>query len=326
MPHCRAAAIAVAAIMPQALDSGKPRQTMPSHGFPLSGMGGLCEHGTMCTAITTELQHARQTTIVLCASVFTSVFMSVLMAAAEPADAAGCAFEAQGDGRVAAVIDARTFRLEDGREIRLAGIEPAVSEKSAANRASALSAILTGRDVTLHGEDDTPDRYGREPAFVFLVSSQTAPAETLVQSELLAQGEALVSATVTDKECAAALMAAEAAAREAKRGIWADPTAIKNPESPGDILAGIGRFTVVEGKVLSVRQAGATIYLNFGRNWTRDFAVTISRRALPVFEAAGIALKSLENRRIRVRGWVEARGGPRIELLRVGQIELLGGN
>ena len=121
-------------------------------------------------------------------------------------------------------------------------------------------------------------------------------------------------------------MAAEATAREAKRGIWADPTAIKNPESPGDILAGIGQFTVVEGKVLSVRQAGATTYLNFGRNWTRDFVVTISRRVLPVFEAAGIALKSFENRRIRVRGWIEARGGPRIEVLRVGQIELLGGN
>ena len=131
---------------------------------------------------------------------------------------------------------------------------------------------------------------------------------------------------MTDKDCAAALAAAEAAARQAKRGIWADPAAIKNAESPGDILAGIGRFTVVEGRVLSVRQAGATTYLNFGRNWTRDFAVTISRRIVPAFEAAGLAPKSLENKRIRVRGWVEARGGPRIELLRVGQIEVLGGN
>ena len=169
--------------------------------------------------------------------------------------------------------------------------------------------------------DDTPDRYGRQPAFVFLV-----PTETLLQEELLAQGKALASATVADKECAAVLMAAEAAARQAKRGIWSDPAAIKNTESSGDILAGIGRFTVVEGKVLSVRQAGATTYLNFGRNWTRDFAVTISRRMLAAFEAAGMVPKSLENRRIRVRGWVEARGGPRIEVLRVGQIELLGGN
>jgi hypothetical protein len=131
---------------------------------------------------------------------------------------------------------------------------------------------------------------------------------------------------VTDKDCALSLTAAEAEARQAKRGIWADPAAIKNTESPGDILARIGQFTVVEGKVLSVRQAGATTYLNFGRNWTRDFAATISRRMLGTFEAAGITLKSFENRRIRVRGWVEARGGPRIEVLKVGQIELVGEN
>jgi hypothetical protein len=91
-------------------------------------------------------------------------------------------------------------------------------------------------------------------------------------------------------------------------------------------LTGIGRFTVVEGKVLSVRQSGATTYLNFGRNWTRGFAVTISRRMMAAFAAAGLVPKSLENRRIRVRGWVEARQGPRIEVLRVGQIEMLGGN
>jgi len=234
-------------------------------------------------------------------------------------DSAGCAFEPQGEGRVVEIIDARTFRLADGREVLLAGIEPVVSEK--AKRTSALSAILAGRDVTLHGEDDTPDRYGRQPAFVFLASS-----DTLVQGRLLAQGEALFSGTVTNKDCASVLSAAETEARQAKRGTWADPTAIKNAESPGDILAGIGRFTVVEGRVLSVRQAGATTYLNFGRNWTRGFAVTISRRMVPAFEAAGTGVKSLENRRIRVRGFVEARGGPRIELLRVGQIELLGGN
>jgi len=246
-------------------------------------------------------------------------FSLMFVAAASPVVAAGCSFELQGEGRVAEVLDARSFRLQDGREVRLAGIEPVVAEKT--NRTSALSVIIAGRDVTLRGEDDTPDRYGRQPAFVFLASS-----ETLVQSLLLAQGEALVSATVTNKDCALILTAAEAAARQAKQGTWADPAAIKNAESPGDILAGIGRFTLVEGKVLSVRQAGATTYLNFGRNWTRDFAVTISRRVTAGLEAAGIIVKSLENRRIRVRGWVEARGGPRIEVLRVGQIELLGGN
>ena len=233
--------------------------------------------------------------------------------------AAPCEFEPHGEGRVTEVIDARSFRLEDGREIRLAGIEPAFPGKSAAARGRVLAALLAGHHVRLHGDDDTPDRYGRQAAFAWIL-----PDERLVQRELLAQGEALVSPHVGDMECATALLAAEAAARDTKRGIWADPTAIKNTESPGGILSGIGRYTLVEGKVLSVRQAGATTYLNFGRNWTRDFAVTIPRRALANLAAAGLEPKSLENKRIRIRGFVEARTGPRIEVLLAGQIELIG--
>src|SRR5437667_7418182 len=151
-----------------------------------------------------------------------ALLLSVILVAtaAERAVAAGCSFEPQGEGRVAAIIDARTFRLQDGREVRLAGIEPVAAEN--ANRTSALSAIIAGRDVTLHGEDDAPDRYGRQPAFVFLASP-----ETLVQAVLMSQGDALVSGTVTNKDCASILTTAEAEARQAKRGAWADPAAIK---------------------------------------------------------------------------------------------------
>ena len=253
-----------------------------------------------------------------------SVTISALVLAAvvspAAASAAPCAFELQGEGRVTEVTDARSFRLQDGRDVRLGGIEPGfpVEAEAAAKRQRALTVILAGRDVQLRGEDDTPDRYGRQTAFVWLL-----PQETLVQQELLTEGAAVVSATVNDRECAAALLAAEASAREAKRGIWADPAVIKNAESPGDILAGIGRIMLVEGKVLSVRQAGATTYLNFGRNWTRDFAVTIPRRALANLAAAGLEPKALEYKRIRVRGVVEAHTGPRIEVVRAGQIELL---
>lgn len=233
------------------------------------------------------------------------------------AEAADCALEPQGGGRVAAVVDARSFRLEDGREIRLAGIERGTDGTGARD---GLSAIVTGRDVMLHGADDAPDRYGRQPAFVFAAGSEHS-----VQSELLRRGEALVSPDIADRNCAAALAAAERAARDSRLGIWADATAIKNTESPGDILAAIGQFAVVEGRVLSVRQAGAITYLNFGRNWTRDFAATIPRRMIPALESAGLGPKSFENRRIRVRGVVSSRGGPRIEVSRVGQIEVLGG-
>jgi endonuclease YncB( thermonuclease family) len=245
--------------------------------------------------------------------------VALIAAGVSPSIAAGCWFEPQGEGRVAAVIDPRSFRLEDGREVLLAGIEPAAADKAAG--IAALATMVAGHEVTLRWHDDTPDRYGRQPAIVFADDSQIP-----VQAVLLAQGEALTAADMADKDCAMLLAAAEAEARKVKRGAWMGDSAIKNAESPDDILTGIGRFTIVEGRVLSVRQAGATTYVNFGRNWTRDFAVTISRRGLAAFAAAGVEPKSFENRRIRVRGWVEARPGPRIEALRVGQIELIDGD
>ena len=243
------------------------------------------------------------------------LIVAFLLLANHTALATPCQFESQGEGRVVAIVDARSVRLDDGREIRLTGIEPTAMTKQA------LASLLASRDVTLRSTDDTPDRYGRQGALVFIGESDTP-----VQAMLLAQGDAMVSAEISDKDCAALLMASEAAARRQKIGSWADPSAIKNAESPDDILAGIGRFVVVEGKVLSVRQAGATTYLNFGRNWTRGFAVTISKRTLPAFESAGITLKSLENKRVRVRGWVEGSVGPRIDVRFVGQVELLSAN
>jgi endonuclease YncB( thermonuclease family) len=234
------------------------------------------------------------------------------------ASAEDCTSERHEAGRVAAVTDPRSLRLEDGREIRLAGIERAGADGASAS--AALAAITVGREVSLQGEDDSPDRYGRQTAIVFVAGSPHS-----VQSELLRRGEALAAIDIADKNCAAALIAAERAARDANLGIWAQPAVIKNAESSGDILAAIGRFTVVEGRVLSVRQAGATTYLNFGRNWTRNFAATIPKRLMPAFESASLWPKSLQNKRIRVRGVVSSRGGPRIELLRVGQVEVLGG-
>ncbi len=105
-----------------------------------------------------------------------------------------------------------------------------------------------------------------------------------------------------------------------------------NAETPSDVLAHRGRFALVEGKVVSVRESGSTIYLNFGRRWSEDFAVTILKRNERNFAAAGLDVKGLEGRRVLVRGFIEARGkqseagqdvwaSPYIEAERPGQIE-----
>lgn len=230
---------------------------------------------------------------------------------------AACEFTHQGEGRVHTILDARTFRLEDGREVRLAGIE--IAEDVADRGRATLEALIEGRTVTLRGADDTPDRYGRQPAFV-----TPEGADKPIQFELLTRGDAIASPVVRDLPCSRALLAAEAVARAARRGIWAGSAALKNAKSTDDILARRGRFTVIEGTVSSARLAGATFYANFGRRWTRDFAVIISRRMMASVEATGIDLKSLKDKRVLVRGWIETRGGPRIEITHAGQIEVIG--
>jgi len=242
--------------------------------------------------------------------------LTLLIAGAGDALAAGCQLAPQGEGRVAAIVDAVGVRLEDGREVKLAGLARLDTRRD--QDAAALAGLALGREVTLHGDSDTPDRHGRQPALVYRLGDQAS-----LQAMLLADGHAVASGDLPDRGCRAELAAAETRARVAGHGFWAEPAAIKNPENPGDIVSRIGRFTLVEGRVVSVREAGATLYLNFGRRFTRDFAVTISRRDAAAFEAAGIALKSLEKRRILVRGVVEKRRGPQLEIRRMGQIDLV---
>jgi hypothetical protein len=123
-----------------------------------------------------------------------TVLPALVALATVPARATDCAGQPQGEGHVIDVVDARSFRLSDGREIRLAGIEPVVADSTKAGRTADLSAIIAGQDVSLRGEDDAPDRYGRQSAFVFLAGSDTP-----VQNLLLKEGAALVSSEIAEK-------------------------------------------------------------------------------------------------------------------------------
>ena len=123
--------------------------------------------------------------------------------------------------------------------------------------------------------------------------------------------------------CAKALLKAEAQARRSRIGLWTDSSyRIKASNDSAALVAGLGRFAVAEGKVLSVRESGGTIYINFGRVWSRNLTVTVARGNLPAFAAAGMDPKKLEGVLVRVRGWLEERNGPRIEAVRPEQIEI----
>ncbi len=237
-----------------------------------------------------------------------------------------CRFELLGTGKVLQVVDGRSLVLDDGREVQISGIEiphtSVAGELQAAPAKAALEAMLLDQLVELRGLQEVTDRYGRTVAFVV---RQDGPID--VAGELLARGHARVAAHIGDAACAAELLSRERVARTSKLGLWSEPyyDVIEARNAP-DLLAARGRFSLVEGKVLSVRESGGTIYLNFGRRWSEALTVTISKRHERIFSGAGLWLNRLEGRTVRIRGWIEERNGPRIEANRPEQIEVAGLN
>ncbi len=230
-----------------------------------------------------------------------------------------CRLEVAGSGRVVAIPDGRSLTLDDGREVRLAGIEVPPAAKPA------LESLLLGQTVELRQRQPASDRYGRILAFVSL-ASPAEDAEPSVAHALIERGLARVGTGLDDPACSAELLSRERVARIQRLGLWGEPDyAILNAEDGAGLLGQEGRFAVVEGKVASVRESGGTIYMNFGRRWSQALTVTILKRQERSFTAAGLQPDRLANLRLRVRGYIEERSGPRIEATRPEQIEIAQG-
>ena len=248
-----------------------------------------------------------------------------------PLQASACGGAIIARGAATRALDGRSFVLADGREVRLAAIEvpplplPGHTTDGAAGGGEAarqgLGALLAGSEIVLRQAEAQPtDRYGRLVGYGFRAGPN---GDSLLQSDLLAAGFARVAVRAGDRACAAELLGRETSARRGKLGLWAGPYYESlDAEHPADVLAQRGRFALVEGKIVSVRESGPIIYINFGRHWATDFTVTILKRNERNFLAAGLEPRKLAGRRVLVRGWIEERGGPWIEAARPEQIEL----
>jgi endonuclease YncB( thermonuclease family) len=281
--------------------------------------------------------------------------MAVAVAAftASEAQARDCAGTSAGPAAAVRVVDGRSFVLADGREVRLADVEtvlPAPGDEDEARVAAALAAKAALEKLVLNSAIDVAvtaagsDRYGRLTAYVFASSQpgeglanpgganqRTAdqggtdggaaePAnELLVQSELAAAGHVVVE-PLPASPCRRLLRAAEREARVRGVGLWGVPYSIlKSAADPADILADQGRFAVVQGKVLSVRENAGLVYINFGQRWRDQFTVTLLKRNASRFTAP----KMLAGHEIEVRGFIEERGGPAVEVTRPEQIDII---
>ena len=247
---------------------------------------------------------------------FFSLVTASAVTLAGTAAQAVCDSPLQDEGHISAILDARTLRLDDGREVRLSGIE--IPKSAEATGAAWLREHALGQKITLRGTDDAPDRYGREHAFVLPDGSGAT-----LQSALIGAGHAIVSANPGDTACTTDLKDAELHAESSRVGVWSQPGFVLDASATGAILEYIGCFALVEGTILSARQVGTTLYLNFAKRRIQGFAVTVSHRMMARFATAGMAPAALRGKRVRVRGWISQHGGPRMEARLPSQIEFV---
>ncbi len=211
--------------------------------------------------------------------------------------------------RVAEVSARGDLILQDGRTLRLAGIE----DRGDPQARSILSHWLSAQPIRLEHLTKTADRWGRFSVRAFAPDRRGA---------LISVGEALIDAGLARVEidpiarpCLATLLKLEEEARLAKRGLWGEmkfmPLAATDRAS---LLERRGQHVIVEGRVISIGQTRSQAFLNFGPYRSHDFSVVLDRAAQKSFDSTGIKISALEGMMVRVRGLLDVRWGPHIQI------------
>jgi micrococcal nuclease len=253
-------------------------------------------------------------------------------AAGPPAETqpAQCTLKAGDTHTVVAIIDAQTLELDDGSHVRLAGIvapiPPAFLTAEAvwppeAQAIAGLKQLLLGETVELAYATTHNDRWGRRLAHAFRTD---AAGREWVQGWMLRHGHARVDPLPDSLACIGELLAHERQGMKADLGLWKNPAyRIRWADAPQRLMRLRNTFQLIEGSVRKVAVTRGRLYVNFGDDWRSDFTAGASRQS-PAFGQQALAqLQSLEGKRVRVRGWIERRNGPYVELFHPLQIETL---
>ncbi len=223
-----------------------------------------------------------------------------------------------------AISERLELRLADGRLLRLAGIEAPEATPTdpdlAAKSQLWLEAWLKGIEIWVQTLDPRPDRWGRLSALVF----ETALSAQPVQQILLQEGLARAVPDQSHVPCEAALLTAAKQAKGAARGLWNDPYyAVIAASDRAAFAEHSGGFVEAQGRLSEVKPGAARLMLVFGPPRRGNLVVTVLQRNVKNFENAGLHFHELIGQTLQVRGLLESRFGPEIEVARPNDIEVV---
>jgi hypothetical protein len=146
--------------------------------------------------------------------------------------------------------------------------------------------------------------------------------EEWINGALILSGNALTLTTASNPEMTAQMYALEDAARKAGKGVWTkgNPNGLLSPETAAQ---GNGQLRVIEGTVNRAATSKNNLYLNFGKDWRKDFTVMIPVSLRKSLARTGTDPMALSGKTVRVRGWVREWNGPFMELETPERLEIV---
>ncbi len=217
--------------------------------------------------------------------------------------------------------------LSDGRSLHLVGLDPPQATRQSPDLPRRAQDALTkrvGAGITFILLSAKPDRWGRIPAFVFVATDAFGQALRNAADILLEEGLARFMPTPETHACRTDFLAAEKKARHAKLGLWNDPFyAIIAATNRTDFADKSASNVIVEGRIINVSSNAYRTTIEFAPRRNRAFTVTILKRNVAIFERSGLDIKALIGRILRVRGLLDLRFGPQIEIASSDDIELI---
>ncbi|MNQ96610.1 Endonuclease YncB precursor [compost metagenome] len=201
------------------------------------------------------------------------------------------------------VVDGDTLRLDDGRNVRMIGLNtPELGKKgrsdepfavAARKRLEALVAASDGQVGLLPGKE-SKDRYGRTLAHVYGADGAN------LEAQMLAEGLGFLVAVAPNVDLVACQQAAERSARQAGLGVWRQSPVLK-----ADQISASG-FAVLSGRVSKVQRNRGGVWIEL----QDSVVLRVAPNQLARFDIA--SLERLEGKQVEARGWVldrSRRGG-----------------
>lgn len=226
---------------------------------------------------------------------------------------------------VTRIIDPLTIELKEHGLVRLTGLDvpdadPYNQGPLAQSAFEILGDMLIDQNVRIYQtkkkNEGQKNRMGHHLFHIFMVDS-----DSWIQGTLVRLGLARVRTDKSSAYLADELYTLEAQAREEKLGLWAfEDYQVLTPDTAEEHL---DSFQIVEGTVISAARKKSTLYLNFGKDWRKDFTVSIKTADLKTFSKSGVSPQNFNGKKIRVRGWLRDYNGPHMDIDHAERFEVI---